>query len=56
MYNLRQIARSFSTPGLILGLVFFSVSLTPSLLPREDVVQGILSGIVFVAGYGIGGF
>lgn len=37
-----------------MGLTFFCVSLTPSLLPRDFVVQGILSGIVFVAGYSIG--
>ena len=56
MVNLRQIAYSFSTTGLILGLVFFCVSLTPSLLPREYVVQGVMSGVVFVAGYSIGWF
>jgi uncharacterized membrane protein len=56
MLNLRQIAGSFSATGLILGLAFFCVSLTPSLLPREYVVQGVLSGVVFVVGYGIGGF
>jgi len=54
MFNLRQIAGSFSTTGLILGLAFFCVSLTPSLLPREFAVQGVLSGIVIVAGYSIG--
>jgi uncharacterized membrane protein len=56
MLNLRQIAGSFSATGLILGLAFFCISLTPSLLPREYVVQGVLSGVVFVVGYGIGGF
>ena len=50
----RRIMVSFSTTGLILGLVFFCASLTPSLLPRHFVVQGILSGILFSAGYGIG--
>ena len=54
--KIHQIAGSFSTTGLILGLSFFCVSLTPSLLPRGYVVQGVLSGVVFVVGYGIGGF
>jgi uncharacterized membrane protein len=36
-----------------LGLVFFCASLTPSLLPREFVIQGVLSGVVmsFVDGF-----
>ncbi|SDG13128.1 alpha/beta hydrolase [Pelagibacterium luteolum] len=42
--------------GLFLGLVFFALSLTPSLIPRQFVIQGILSGCVFAAGYGIGVF
>lgn len=45
---------TMSTGGLILGAVFFALSLTPSLLPRDDIVQGILSGCCFAAGYGIG--
>ena len=48
---IRQFSGSFSAPGLLLGLVFFCISLTPSLLPRNFVVQGILSGVVFTAGY-----
>lgn len=56
MNYLRQFIGSFSAIGLILGLVFFCISLTPSLLPRNFFVQGILSGIVFTAGYLIGRF
>lgn len=56
MSYLRQIAASFSTIGLIFGLAFFCLSLTPSLLPRDFVVQGVLSGTVFTAGYCIGWF
>jgi uncharacterized membrane protein len=44
----------FSTLGLLIGTLLFSVSLTPSLLPRTSLVQGILSGCAFAAGYGIG--
>jgi uncharacterized membrane protein len=40
--------------GLLLGTVFFAFSLTPSLLPRPSVVQGLISGLSFAAGYAIG--
>jgi uncharacterized membrane protein len=46
--------RSFSVVGLMVGLIFFSASLTPSLLPRIPLVQGVLSGVVFAVGYGVG--
>lgn len=39
------------TMGLLLGLLFFAVSLTPSLIPREPVVQGVLGGLVMALGY-----
>ena len=48
--------RSFSTPGLLVGSLFFAASLGPSLVPRTYAVQGILSGCAFAAGYGIGAF
>jgi len=40
--------------GLAGALVFFCLSLTPSLLPRGVVIQGVLSGVTTVIGYGIG--
>jgi uncharacterized membrane protein len=43
--------RSLSAPGLMLAAVFFASSLTPSLIPRDYLPQGILSGIAFAAGY-----
>lgn len=46
--------RSLSTSGLILGTLFFAASLTPSLVPRPFVLQGLLSGLALAAGYGIG--
>jgi uncharacterized membrane protein len=45
---------SFTGLGLILGTLFFAASLTPSLVPRPPVVQGVLSGVCLAAGYGIG--
>lgn len=51
---MRYIFRSLCGFGLIVGTLFFAASLTPSLIPRNFVVQGILSGFAFAAGYGIG--
>jgi uncharacterized membrane protein len=54
--RLKRFADSFSEMGLVVGAVLFSLSLTPSLLPRDALVQGVLSGCVFAVGYGIGVF
>lgn len=35
-------------------MVFFAMSLTPSLLPRDAAVQGLGSAVAFIVGYGIG--
>lgn len=53
----RRMARAigaFSVPCLLLGLLFFAASLTPSLIPRGPAVQGILGGVVMAIGYLIG--
>src|SRR5262252_4240282 len=52
----RGLWHSFSTSGLLLGTLFFSASLTPTLLPRSFLTQGALSGCSLAAGYGIGVF
>ncbi len=41
-------------PAMFLGTVFFIASLTPSLVPRETLVQAVLSGVSLAAGYAIG--
>lgn len=46
--------RSLSAGGLVLGTLFFVASLTPTLIPRTYLTQGVLSGACFAAGYGIG--
>ncbi len=54
---LRWAARTidaFSLTGLALATLFFCASLTPSLIPRESITQGILSGLSFSCGYGVG--
>jgi uncharacterized membrane protein len=47
---------SFSAVGLLAGTLFFAASLTPSLVPRNFLTQGVLSGCSLAAGYGIGVF
>ena len=44
----------FSMAGLTGALIFYCVSLTPSLLPRVWLLQAVMSGITTVIGYGIG--
>jgi uncharacterized membrane protein len=52
--GLRQIVGDFSVPCLLLGLLLFAASLTPSLIPRGPAVQGILGGLLTAIGYLIG--
>lgn len=51
---LESFLSSFTGLGLILGTLFFAASMTPSLVPRPHLVQGVLAGVCFAAGYGIG--
>ena len=44
----------YTLPGLGGALVFLCVSLTPSLLPRTGLTQGLISGITAAFGYGVG--
>ena len=48
--------RSFSTSGLLVGVIFFAVSLTPSLIPHPYLIQAVISGASLAAGYAIGTF
>lgn len=41
---------------LFLGLLFFATSLTPTLIPRDWFMQGVLGGIVMALGYLLGRF
>ena len=51
----RYLAR-FSTAGLTGALLFYCLSLTPSLLPRVWYLQAVMSGITVAIGYGVGTF
>jgi uncharacterized membrane protein len=48
--------RHYTFFGTALGLVFIWFSLTPSLLPRGPLFQGIVSGAAGAIGYGLGVF
>src|SRR6476646_10552274 len=52
--RLRHYGRRLHHAGLFGALLFFLVSLMPSLLPRTWLVQGLASGISIAFGYGIG--
>lgn len=41
----------FSLFGLLLGLIFLAASLTPTLIPRGPLLQGVLGGLVMALGY-----
>lgn len=45
---------SFSSAGFLLGTLFAAFSLTPSLLPRSALLQGLVAGFSLSAGYAIG--
>jgi uncharacterized membrane protein len=50
----RVFTLELSRPGLVVGLLFFALSLLPSMLPRTFLFQGIVSGITVMTGYAIG--
>ncbi|MEM6323499.1 MAG: alpha/beta-hydrolase family protein [Pseudomonadota bacterium] len=54
MQILRTLIAVFSVPCLLVGLLFFATSLTPSLIPRGPLVQGVLGGLVTALGYLLG--
>jgi uncharacterized membrane protein len=51
---LARVANSFLTIGVLVAALAFAASLTPSLIPRSYLIQGVLSGISAALGYGTG--
>lgn len=49
-----EVWRTFSGLGLMIGALFFAAALTPSLIPRAPLLQGVLSGVCFAIGYAFG--
>ncbi|HEX3548411.1 MAG TPA: alpha/beta-hydrolase N-terminal domain-containing protein, partial [Mycobacterium sp.] len=48
--------RHYTFTGTAVGLIFLWLSITPSLLPRGPLFQGIVSGAAGAIGYGLGVF
>lgn len=46
--------QSLSGVGLVLGALFFAAALTPTLVPRSYLTQGMLAGTCFAIGYAAG--
>ncbi len=48
--------RRYTFTGTAVGMVFLLLSMTPSLLPRGPLFQGLVSGLAGAIGYGLGVF
>ena len=48
---LRGLRRPVSTVGLLVAVIFFGLSLTPSMVPRSPELQGALGGVIAALGY-----
>jgi len=53
---IRQQMLSLCGGGIVLGALFFAASLTPTLIPRNYLTQGVLAGTCFAIGYAAGIF
>jgi len=51
---MKEFYRGLSKPGIVIGLLLYSESLSPSLLPRNTLTQAIMSGLFLSIGYGLG--
>jgi uncharacterized membrane protein len=51
---IRRQMLSLSGVGIFLGAVFFAAALTPTLVPRSYLTQGVLAGACFAIGYAAG--
>ena len=47
---------SLTSIGFVFGTLSFSAALTPTLVPRSYLTQGVLAGACFAIGYGLGVF
>ena len=53
---IRRPMQSLSGVGIVLGSLFLAASLTPTLIPRSYLTQGVLAGACFAIGYATGIF
>ena len=49
----QRLTGPLSAAGLILGALFWAAALTPSLIPRDGLLQGAIGGLCFAAGYAL---
>ncbi|MCA3562107.1 MAG: alpha/beta-hydrolase family protein [Aestuariivirga sp.] len=49
----QRLTGPFSAAGLILGALFWAAALTPSLIPRDGLLQGAIGGLCFSTGYAL---
>lgn len=54
LHRLEKDVIGLNYAGLVVATVFFAWSVTPSLLPRDWLFQGLISGLNAVIGYGVG--
>lgn len=54
LHRLEKDVIGLNYAGLVVATVFFAWSVTPSLLPRDWLFQGLISGFNAVIGYGVG--
>jgi len=54
--NAKRLLEAPCTSGLLVGVMLFALSLTPSLVPRPFLLQGLVSGFSFTLGYAVGAF
>lgn len=54
LLNINRYMSQFNFLGLLVALLFFCLSLTPSLLPRPWLYQGLITGVSLAIGYAIG--
>src|SRR5918995_1434215 len=54
MTRSRVVRRWLSLTGYVFAVFFYCASLTPSLLPRSVLFQGVVSGLTAVLGYALG--
>jgi uncharacterized membrane protein len=52
--GLEELEERPTYPGLVVAVLFYAMSQTPSLVPRHWLFQGLVSGVVAAFGYGIG--
>ncbi|HEX8627342.1 MAG TPA: alpha/beta-hydrolase family protein, partial [Catenuloplanes sp.] len=52
--RLRVVRARLGLAGCVVAIVFFCLSLTPSLLPRPVLLQGVVSGLTATMGYATG--